>query len=49
MKNKIKIIILLILILIPVITQAAIRVPNDKFYKEQEEYFSQIRLQEAWV
>ena len=43
------IIILLIFILIPVIAQAAIRVPNDKHYKEQEEYFSQIHLQEAWV
>jgi len=39
----------IIAILVPVVTLAAIRVPNDKHYKEQEAYFSQIRLQEAWV
>jgi hypothetical protein len=49
MKTKIKIFIIFSLILIPVISQAAIRVPNDKHYKEQEAYFSQIHLQEAWV
>ena len=49
MKNQIKTILTsIIAILLPTVVFSAITVPNDKHYKEQEEYFSQINLQEAW-
>ncbi|PIZ80979.1 MAG: peptidase S8, partial [Parcubacteria group bacterium CG_4_10_14_0_2_um_filter_41_6] len=49
MKNQIKTILTsIIVILLPTVVFSAITVPNDKHYKEQEEYFSQINLQEAW-
>jgi len=48
-KHFYTIIALIFILLAPVQIYAAIRVPNDKFYKEQEAYFSQINLQKAWV
>ena len=38
----------ILILLIPVSAIAGFKIPNDGFYKNQEPYFSQIHLQEAW-
>jgi len=46
--NKRKIFLPVIFLFIPSFVFAAIGEPNDEFYNYQKDYFSQIRLQEAW-